>query len=434
MRGLGILLFFCFNSILNINSQTNNEYDKKGYLYYFGDTIECKCNNAYGIVQNKAVKSDFLWYSNCQGLECFFFCANNLSENIREKTLELIFRDSKTYEWKNVELDSAFNYFKKTYPKNINLLNIEEHIKMLKYLNIGQKSPNLSFRTLDNKNEFHLSDFRNKPVLLKLIGLDWGCHHESKLFEMNELLKEIVDENNTPAFKDVQILNIFMTNHRDEWMPAIIEPDKFKTTVFFANDPDSIYNLFDCMGGAVYLIDKNGIIASNRHHSIKGGLGSFEQHANLLMSNNWIYKPIDSPYRFAERLLKSSIKNSVTSDIFLPYDTLKKLDQKGYLRMHKIKTEQNYESDYKIKYIEILKTLNLFKKNKVVVEKINFKSVYEDNIADWIQIIFKVNNKDLYQLLIPNCINYNGKWQIFSGYPLYTKFRYKSPGINQSLE
>lgn len=418
---------------MNINSQAIND-NKKGYLYYFGDTIECNYHNAYDIIRNKAVNSDFLWYSDSRGLECFFFCANNLSENLKEKTLERLFGDSETYEWKNEELDSTFNYFKRTYPQNVNLLKIEEHVKKLKSLNIGQKSPNLSFRTIDNKNEFHLSDFKNKPVLLKLLGLDWGCHHESNSVEMNKLLKEIIDENNTPSFNDIQVLNIFMTNHKNEWVPAITEPDKFKTTVFFANNPDSVYNLFGCIGGAVYLIDKNGIIASNRHHSIKGGLGSFEHYAHLLKSNNWIYKPIDSPYRFAEHLLKSSIKNSVTSDIFIPYDTLKELDQKGYLRMHKIKIRQDYESDYKTKYIEILKTLNQFKKDKVVIQKINFKSNYEDNIMDCIQIIFKVNKKDLYQLLIPNCVNYNGKWSIFSSFPLYTKFSYKGSGITQTLE
>jgi hypothetical protein len=251
---------------------------------------------------------------------------------------------------------------------------------------------------------------------------------------MNKILKQIVDENNTPSFNDVQVLNIFMTNHKDEWLPAITEPDKFKTTVFFANDPDNVYNRFGCMGGAVYLIDKNGIIASNRHHSIKGGLGSFEQYARLLKSNNWIYKPIDSPYRFTEHLLKSSIKNTVTSDIFVPYDTLKELDQKGHLRMYRIKKRQDYESDYKTKYIEILKTLNQFKENKVVIQKVNFRSHFDDNLIDCIQIIFKVNKKDLYELLIPNCINYNGKWQIFSGFPLYMKFSYKQPGITRPLE
>ena len=432
MRYLWIL-FFCFSNFLSVNCQTSSD-NEKGYLYYFGDTIECNRNNAYGIVRNKVVKSDFLWYSDSRGLECFFFCANNLSENIREKTLEYMFGDSETYEWKNEELDSTFNYFKRTYPQNVNLPKIEEHVNKLKSLNIGQKSPNLSFRTIDNKNEFHLSDFKNKPILLKLLGLDWGCHHESNSYEMNKLLKQIVDENNTPSFNDVRVLNIFMTNHKDEWLPAITEPDKFKTTVFFANDPDSVYNLFECMGGAVYLIDRNGIIASNRHHLIKGGLGSFEHYARLLKANNWIYKPIDSPYRFAEHLLKSSIENTLTSDIFVPYDTLKELDQKGLLRMCRIKKRQDYESDYKTKYIEILKTLNQFKENKVVIQKVNFKSHFDDNIMDCIQIIFKVNKKDLYELLIPNCINYNGKWQIFSGLPLYMKFRYKQPGITRPLE
>jgi hypothetical protein len=345
-----------------------------------------------------------------------------------------MFGDSETYNWKNVELDSTFNYFKRTYPQNVNLLKIEEHVNKLKSINIGQKSPDLSFRTIDNKNEFHLSDFKNRPVLLKLLGLDWGCHHESNSVEMNKLLKEIVDENNTPSFNDVQVLNILMTNHKDEWLSTISEPEKFKTTVFFANNPDSVYKQFYCMGGAVYFIDKNGIIASNRHYSIKGGLYTYEYYAHLLKLNNWIYKPTYNPYDFAKRFLKNSIDNSLTSEIFLPYDTLKELDQKGYLRMHKIIIRKDYDIDYMTRFIEASKELTKFKKDKVVIQKINFKSYYEDNILDCIQIIFKVNKKDLYELLIPNCINYNGKWQIFSGFPLFTRFSYQRSGVCKPLE
>ena len=414
---------------MNINCQTINE-NKKGYIYYFGDTIECNYQNAYGIVRNKAVNSDFLWYSNSQGLECFFFCTNHLTENIREKALEFIFWDSDAYKWKNDELDSAFNYFKRTYPQNVNLLKIKKQVKRLNSLNIGQKTPDLSFGTLDNKNEYHLSDFKNKPVLLKLIGLDWG-YGEYKPNIMNKLLKEF-DEENSSSLNEVQVLNIFMTNHKDEWLSAIGDPKKIKTSVFFANDPDSVSDRFGCMGGAVFLIDKNGIIASNRHYSItakKGGLISFEYNAHLLKLNNWIYKPNNDPYDFAKHFLQSSIKNSLTSDIFLPYDTLKELDKKGYLRMHKIKIRKDYDSDYMKRFIEETKELNKFKKDKIVIQKINFKSYYNDYIMDCVQIIFKVNKKDLYELLIPKCINYNNKWFIFSGFPLCTKFIYKGPGI-----
>jgi len=433
MRSIGVLIFLCFSTFLNIHSQMiNDDYQMKGYLNYFGDTIVCKPKNAYSIAHNNAVNSDFLWYSNSQGLESFFFCANNLSENIREKSLELVFGYSGTDKWKNEELDSAYNYFKKTYPQNIKLLKIEERVKKLKSLNIGQKIPDLSFRTIDNTNELQLNDFKNKPVLLKLIGLDSGCHHDSNSVIMSGFLKDIDEENNTPTFNGVHVLTIFMTNHKDEWLSAIGDPKKYQTSVFFANDPDSVYKRFGCMGGAVFLIDGNGIIASNRHFSITakhGGLYSFEYFTHLLKLNNGIYKPTDSPYDFAEHLLKRSITSTLTSDIFVPYDTLKVLDQKGYLRMHKIKIRKDYDSDYMKRFIEEAKELNKFKKDKVVIQKINFETQSNDNIVDCIQIVFKVNNKDLYELLIPNCINYNNKWYIFSGFPLCTKFSYKGPGI-----
>jgi len=97
--------------------------------------------------------------------------------------------------------------------------------------------------------------------------------------------------------------------------------------------------------------------------------------------------------------------------------------------MHKIKIRKDYDSDYMKRFIEEAKELNKFKKDKVVIQKINFETQSNDNIVDCIQIVFKVNNKDLYELLIPNCINYNNKWYIFSGFPLCTKFSYKGPGI-----
>ena len=401
-----------------INDKVALQEEKIGTVRYFDETIPVTSTNAFSEIYKRIEKSDVGAYTRHRALDCFFILAEGVSDSIKERTLEYTLLHANRSDWDNLTLDSTLHYFKQLYPNNTSLSSIEKSTNRLKSINVGQRIPSFKFLSFDGLNTRTSESFIGKPTLFLYIDLDRLPKNSGKT-QLEKALQKMLEFKKLPPFNEIQFAIVTGSKNNDTWADLNIDTDT-KKWIYQTKNPDSMYDYFDREEAAcLLLLDKNGIITSNNlklEQDASNSLMSLDYRINLLKIQDFIYKPIENPEPFARAFFAQFLKNSISFSALLPADTLKMLDKKGLLRLHRF-TPIIYDDNYKRSLKTMLEMENIFGDQTIKIKSVNYRSNEDDNIVDKIQLVFTVNNKRTFQFIIQNCIYHNGKWYIFHDYP-----------------